>query len=205
MAFPAATRHSVADGRIIEHVCAVLKGRLKKTVVLVGMMGSGKTAVGQALARMLGVAFLDSDAEIVTASNLSIAEIFERYGEPFFREKEAQVIRRLLESGPSVLSTGGGAYLAAENREVISELGVAVWLRADVDLLWQRVRHKNTRPLLRTADPYGTLRALCQTREPFYARADLVADARSDYAIDDMAQSVLRVLARRPDVLEAET
>ncbi|MDF0602241.1 shikimate kinase [Psychromarinibacter sp. C21-152] len=166
------------------------------------MMGSGKTAVGQALARRLGVPFLDSDHEIVEASNLSIAEIFERYGEPFFREKETQVITRLLETGPAILSTGGGAYLSETNRAVISRMGVAVWLRADVDLLWARVRHKTTRPLLRTADPYGTLKGLCATREPYYARADLVADARRDYSVDEMAAHVVEVLRQRPDVLE---
>jgi shikimate kinase len=179
-----------------------LEYRLKKTVVLVGMMGSGKTAVGGALARLLGVPFLDSDHEIVVAANLSIPEIFERYGEPFFREKETQIITRLLESGPSILSTGGGAFLAPENREIISRMGVAVWLRADLDLLWQRVRHKGTRPLLRTADPLATLRQLCESRGPVYARADLVADADAEYTIEEMADEVAAVLATRPDVLE---
>lgn len=183
-------------------MCAALTYRLKKTVVLVGMMGSGKTAVGQAVARLLGVPFLDSDAEIVAASNLSIPEIFERYGEPFFREKETQVITRLLQGGPAVLSTGGGAWLAERNRDIVSAMGVALWLRAGVDLLWARVRHKNTRPLLRTADPYATLKALCAERDPVYARADLVADARADYSVDDMARNVVEVLRGRGDVLE---
>ncbi len=185
-------------------MCAVLKYRLKKTVVLVGMMGSGKTAVGQALARLLGVPFLDSDNEITVAANLTIPEIFERYGEPFFRQKESQVISRLLEGGPAILSTGGGAYLSGDNREMISARGVAVWLRADLDLLWNRVRHKNTRPLLRTADPYRTLADLCERRQPYYSKADLVADARADYAIEEMAQKVAEVLASRPDVLEVK-
>ncbi len=201
MAIFRATRHSVA-AESFRRDCAVLGYRLKKTVVLVGMMGSGKTAVGAALARLLAVPFLDSDHEIVAAANLSIPEIFERYGEPFFREKETQIITRLLESGPAVLSTGGGAYLAAQNREVISRMGVAVWLRADLDLLWQRVRHKSTRPLLRTADPLATLRQLCESRGPVYALADLVADADADYTIEEMADQVAGVLATRPDVLE---
>jgi len=175
---------------------------LKKTVVLVGMMGSGKTAVGSALARLLDVPFLDSDAEIVAASNMSIAEIFERDGEPFFRLKETQVITRLLDTQQGILSTGGGAYLSEINRTVISDKGVAVWLRADLDLLWSRVRHKTTRPMLNTADPYGTLRALGETREPFYALADLVVDARADYSIEDMAEQVRAALLTRPDVLE---
>ena len=121
-------------------------GRLKKTVVLIGMMGAGKTAVGTALARYLVVPFLDSDDEIVSAANRSIAEIFERDGESFFRAREAEVLARLLRGTPCILSTGGGAFLAQGNRQMIHEAGVSVWLRADVELLWQRVRHKATRP-----------------------------------------------------------
>ncbi len=152
--------------------------KLKKTVVLVGMMGSGKTAVGSALARILGVPFLDSDTELTRAANMTIAEIFERDGEPFFRQKETQVINRLLETERGILSTGGGAFLSAENRQIIAEKGVAVWLRADIDLLWSRVRHKTTRPLLRTENPYRTLSDLCKARNPVYALAELAVDAR---------------------------
>jgi shikimate kinase len=183
----------------------VLMWVLKKTVVLVGMMGSGKTAVGSALARMLDVPFLDSDTEITRAANMSIAEIFARDGESFFRDKETQIITRLLEAERCILSTGGGAFLAAENRQVIAEQGVAVWLRADLDLLWSRVRHKNTRPLLRTADPHATLKALCEARNPIYALADLAVDARAEYSIEDMAGRVIEALASRPDVLEKAT
>jgi len=175
---------------------------LKKTVVLVGMMGSGKTAVGSALARMLGVPFLDSDAEIVRAANMTIPEIFERDGEPFFRDKETQVITRLLDSERGILSTGGGAFLAERNRAVIAERGVAVWLRADLELLWSRVRHKTTRPLLRTDNPYRTLKELCAARNPVYALAELAVDARAEYSIDDMARQVIAALRTRPDVLE---
>lgn len=177
--------------------------KLKKTVVLVGMMGAGKTAVGTALAKMLGVELLDSDAEIVTASNMTIAEIFERDGEPFFREKETQVISRLLEARPCILSTGGGAYLSEENRRLISRNGAAVWLRADVELLWARVRHKATRPLLRTSNPRATLEKLCQDRNPSYALAELVVDANEIYSIDDMATKVIAVLTTKPDLLES--
>lgn len=182
----------------------VLAWVLKKTVVLVGMMGSGKTAVGGALARILGVPFLDSDTEIVRAANMSIAEVFERDGEAFFRAKETQVLTRLLDTRRGILSTGGGAYLSEANRRIIAEKGVAVWLRADLQLLWNRVKHKTTRPLLRTANPYATLKALCETREPVYALADLVVDARADYSVDDMAGQVLKALLTRPDVLEAK-
>lgn len=175
---------------------------LKKTVVMVGMMGAGKTAIGTAVARELGVAFLDSDSEIERAANMTIAEIFARDGEPFFREKETQVIERLLASQRCILSTGGGAYLSEKNRKLIHDAGVAVWLRADLDLLWARVRHKDTRPLLRTSDPHGTLRQLCEARSPFYAKAELVVDARPEYSIDDMANRVIAALLTRPDVLE---
>ena len=175
---------------------------LKKTVALVGMMGAGKTAIGLALAKALEVPFLDSDAEIVAASNMTIAEIFERDGEAFFREKEALVIDRLLHGTPGVLSTGGGAFLQPKNREIISRVGVSVWLRADLPLLWSRVKHKTTRPLLRTDDPKATLTELYNARQPSYAEADIAVDADKRYSIDDMTREVIKALLKRPDVLE---
>jgi shikimate kinase len=181
---------------------AELPIRLRKTVALVGMMGAGKTAIGTALARRLDVPFLDSDVEIERAANLTIAEIFERDGETFFRERETQVIGRLLDGPASVLSTGGGAFLRAENRALISARGVSLWLRADLDLLWSRVKHKTTRPLLRTEDPKGTLARLKAEREPVYALADLVVDAHANYSIDDMTGRVIEALAARPEILE---
>lgn len=174
---------------------------LHKTVVMVGMMGAGKTAIGTGLARRLGVAFKDSDAEIERAANMTVSEIFARDGEPFFREKEAQVISRLLETERCILSTGGGAYLAPETRARVTQAGVAVWLKADLDLLWQRVRHKDTRPLLRTKDPRATLGALYAARVPIYAQADLSVEAKPHYAIDDMVDRVVACLLTRPDVL----
>lgn len=176
--------------------------RLHKTVALVGMMGAGKSAVGTALARHLKVPFVDSDDEIVKAADRSIAEIFQRDGEAFFRDREFEVIGRLLREKPAVLSTGGGAFLAARNREQISSHGISVWLRADPAVLWQRVRHKTTRPLLHTADPRRTLYELCEQREPFYALADLVVDSDAVYSIEDMAVRVIEALKTRPDVLE---
>lgn len=176
--------------------------QLKKTVVLVGMMGAGKTAVGKALAARLGVPFLDSDAEIEAAANMSIAEIFERDGEAFFRDRETLVIDRLLESERGILSTGGGAFLSGRNRSLISRKGVSVWLKAEMNLLWNRVKHKNTRPLLRTKDPRATLRELYDARVPVYAKADLFVEARPHYAIDTMAGKVLEALQTRADVLE---
>lgn len=177
-------------------------GRLRKTVVLVGMMGAGKTAVGGQLARVLGVPFLDSDDEIVRAARRTIAEIFERDGEAFFRARESEVLARLIQGPPCILSTGGGAFLAPANRRAIAARGVSVWLRADPDLLWQRVRHKATRPLLRTADPRETLRRLHEARAPAYAEADLTVDAAPDLPVEGMAARVLRALSARPDVLE---
>ncbi len=176
--------------------------QLHKTVVLVGMMGAGKTAVGRALAARLGVPFLDSDAEIESAANMTIPEIFARDGEAFFRGKESQVIGRLLDEERGILSTGGGAFLAQGNRQMISDRGVSVWLRADLGVLWNRVRHKDTRPLLRTADPYATLRDLYQARVPIYEQADLVADSDGETAIEDMVDRVVAALVTRPDVLE---
>ena len=169
---------------------------------MVGMMGAGKTAIGSALARRLNVPFRDSDAEIEKAANMTIAEIFERDGEHFFRAKEAQVIARLLDSDPSVLSTGGGAFLQPGNQRAISTTGVSLWLRADISLLWSRVKNKTTRPLLRTANPRATLAELCAVRDPEYAKADLVVDADPAYSIDEMTDRVIDALLTRPDVLE---
>jgi shikimate kinase len=176
--------------------------KLKKMVVLVGMMGCGKTAVGRAVATKLNTDFLDSDQEIVEAAAMSIAEIFERDGEGFFRDRETEVIRRLLESRVGVLSTGGGAFMSQKNREMISEFGVSVWLDADLEILWNRVKHKDTRPLLRTANPKATLTEIYKTRVPLYGLADLSVKAKPDYAIGDMANAVIAALKTRPDVLE---
>ncbi|MFT6674092.1 MAG: shikimate kinase [Sulfitobacter sp.] len=176
--------------------------RLKKTAVLVGMMGAGKTAVGRALAAKLHVPFLDSDAEIETAANLTVPEIFVRDGEEFFRKREAEVISRLLENQRCILSTGGGAFLAEQNRQRISDRGVSVWLNADIALLWNRVKHKDTRPLLRTADPKATLNDIFQSRVPIYKLADLSVTCGANLTIDDMAERVIAALKTRPDVLE---
>lgn len=176
--------------------------RLKKTVAMVGMMGAGKTAVGTAVARILGVTFRDSDEELVKAAGRTIAEIFERDGEPFFRARETEVLSRLLREEPSILSTGGGAFLSETNRRMVQEQGVSVWLRVDLDLLWNRVRHKTTRPLLRTPNPRETLRGLYEARLPFYQMADIIVDSAPDLSVDDMAHRVIAALATRADVLE---
>jgi len=178
--------------------------KLKKTVVLVGMMGAGKTAVGKALSARLGVPFRDSDVALEEAANMSIAEIFERDGEAFFRDKEVQVVSRLMEeTPPGILSTGGGAYLNPRTQRAIARRGIAVWLRAELDLLWDRVSHKDTRPLLRTADPKATLATLLEARTPHYAQAGLAVDASADHSIAEMAEKIVAALSEaRPDVLE---
>lgn len=176
---------------------------LKKTVVMVGMMGAGKTAVGRAVAARLGVPFLDSDAEIETAANATIPEIFQRDGEPFFRRRESEVISRLLTNERCILSTGGGAFLAETNRTNISTYGVSLWLNADLTLLWQRVRHKETRPLLRTENPRATLSDIFDARVPIYAKADLSVPCAPELSIEAMAARVIEALLKRPDVLEA--
>ncbi len=178
--------------------------QLQRSVALIGMMGAGKTAVGTALARQLGVPFLDSDEELTRAAQMTVAEIFARDGEAFFRARESEVLARLLNGPPAVLSTGGGAFLAPQNRAAITARGVSVWLKADLELLWQRVRHKTTRPLLRTPDPKGTLVRLLDARAPVYALADLVVEAEADLSVDQMAAKVVRALALHGDVTGME-
>ena len=175
---------------------------LVKTVVMVGMMGAGKTAVGRALAQRLGVAFLDSDAEIEVAANRSVPEIFERDGEAFFRSRETQIIERLLIEKRCILSTGGGAFLSEKNRTNISAQGISVWLNADLELLWSRVRSKDTRPLLRTDDPRATLKNLYDQRVPIYSLADLTVGSAPEYSIEDMVDQVIDALVARNDILE---
>ena len=176
--------------------------RLKKTVALVGMMGAGKSAVCKALAERLDVDFLDSDQEIEAASNLSIAEIFTRYGEPFFRQKEAQVIKRLLVGKPGILSTGGGAFLAQGNRQNMHHLGVSVWLNAEPDVLWSRVKHKSTRPLLQTENPYQTLVELFTVRTPIYALADVQVSSDGETEIPEMVDRVIEALEQCNGIFE---
>ncbi|EBA11025.1 shikimate kinase [Roseobacter sp. CCS2] len=176
--------------------------RLKRTVVLVGMMGSGKTAIGRALAAALDVPFLDSDAAIEEAAAATIAEIFARDGEKFFRKREAEVLRRLLSGPPGIVSTGGGAFLAEANRDAIAKMGVAVWLDADIEILWDRVRHKDTRPLLQTDDPKATLMKIYNERTPVYNLAGLKIGVKNHASIDQTMHMVRDKLASRPDILE---
>ena len=145
-----------------------------RAIVLVGMMGSGKSSVGRRLAARLGLPFVDADTEIETAAHMTIPEIFAQRGEAEFRECERRVISRVLTTrAPLVLATGGGAFMNAETRERVKELGISVWLKAEPDVLMRRVRKRSNRPLLQTADPEATLRRMLAEREPVYALADI--------------------------------
>jgi shikimate kinase/3-dehydroquinate synthase len=171
-------------------VAAALSGR---SVVLVGMMGAGKTSVGTRLAAKLGLPFVDADAEIEAGAQLTISEIFERFGELYFRDGERKVIARLLNGGPLVLATGGGAFMNATTRQNIAKYGVSIWLKPSFDILLARVRKKSNRPLLKTADPEQTLRRLLEERTPTYALADLTIESL-DGSHDTVVDAILRRL-----------
>ena len=149
-----------------------------RSLVLVGMMGAGKSSVGRRLAVRLGVPFIDADAEIEKAAGMTITEIFAAHGEPYFRAGETRVIARLLESGPQVLATGGGAFMNAETRSAIRAKGISVWLRATLEVLSRRIKRRGDRPLLKGADPAETLRRLLEERDPVYVEADLIVESR---------------------------
>ena len=151
----------------------------RRSIVLVGMMGVGKSSVGRRLAARLSIPFIDADSEIEKAAGMTIPEIFARHGEPYFRGGEARVIARLLESGPQVLATGGGAFMNPDTRALVKLKGVSVWLHADFDVLMRRTsKRRSDRPLLQTENPDETLRALLAEREPTYALADLTVQSR---------------------------
>jgi len=165
----------------------------RRSLVLVGMMGAGKSSVGRKLAARLGVLFLDADNEIEAAAGMTIPEIFETRGEPEFRSGEARVIARLLDGGPQVLATGGGAYMNAETRALIAQKGISIWLKADADVLMRRIKRRNDRPLLRTADPEATLKRLIDERYPVYALADLTVESRDvshEVIVDEMIEAL---------------
>lgn len=149
-----------------------------RSIVLVGMMGAGKSSIGRRLATRLGLTFVDADSEIEERAGMTIPELFEKYGEAYFRAGEARVIARLLEGGPRVLATGGGAFMNSNTRELIRAKAVSVWLRAEFDLLLRRIKRRNDRPLLKTDDPAARLKALIEERYPVYAEADLTVHSR---------------------------
>lgn len=170
---------------------SLLVPRVAKTIALVGLMGSGKTAVGRRLAQRLGIPFFDADAEIEKAANSTVAEIFARHGEPFFRDREREVIERLLASPVHVLATGGGAFMDPSTRALLRKHAITVWLRAGLDLMLDRAMRRNNRPLLKTGDPRSVLGKLMIERYPVYAEADITVDS-----VDGPAEQTLeRVMA----------
>ena len=179
---------------------AVVAALGARSVVLVGMMGAGKSSIGRRVALRLGIPFVDADEEIEIAhAGMKIREIFAEHGEPYFRAGEARVIARLLDGGPQVLATGGGAFMNADTRAAIAVKGISVWLKAEFDVLMKRIRRRHDRPLLKTADPGATLRSLMAERYPVYALADLTVQSR-EIPHDKIVDEIVSVLAPRVGV-----
>jgi shikimate kinase len=170
---------------------------LARPLVLVGTMGAGKTSVGRRLARLLGAPFRDSDHEIEAAAGMSIADIFATLGEPSFRDGERRVIERLLGEGPAVIATGGGAFIEPDTRSVIRRGATSVWLRADLETLWERVRGRPGRPLLDRPDPKAALAEIDARRRPVYAEADVIVDSPRRVSHEAMARAILSAVAAR--------
>jgi shikimate kinase len=172
-----------------------------RSIVLVGMMGAGKSSIGRRLAARLGIPFVDADSAIEEAAGMSIADIFETHGEPYFRAGEARVIARLLEHGPQVLATGGGAFMQAQTRDTIRAKGVSVWLKAELDVLMRRIKRRSDRPLLKAGDPAATLERLIHERYPTYAEADVTIMSRDvphEAIVDEIIAAVGAKLGLRP-------
>ena len=165
----------------------------KRCIVLIGMMGAGKSTIGRRMAARLRLPFVDADTEIETAAGMSIPDIFETHGEPHFRDGEARVIARLLDGGPAVVATGGGAFMREETRARIRDKAVSIWLKADADIIMKRVRRRSDRPLLQNADPEGTVSRLLGEREPVYGTADLIIlsrDVPHDRIVDECIEAL---------------
>jgi shikimate kinase len=172
-----------------------------KSIVLVGLMGAGKSCIGKRLAQRLGLPFTDADHEIEQAAGCSIPEIFQRHGEAAFRDGERRVIARLLDDKPQVLATGGGAFMNRDTRAAIRDKGVSIWLKAEVDVLMKRIKRRGDRPLLKTDDPAATLTALIEQRYPIYAEADVTVLSRDvpHEAIVDEIIAALRARTAAPE------
>lgn len=174
---------------------AQIAARIKQPIVLVGLMGVGKSTVGRRLAEALGRDFVDADDEIEEAAQRSIAEIFEEFGEAYFRDGERRVIGRLIEESSGVIATGGGAFVDPETRSLILEKAIAVWIDTDIDILVERTSRRNTRPLLRNGDPKEILTRLHETREPFYSQAQIrVESENAPHA--ETARAILEAIDR---------
>jgi len=175
---------------------AIVAALGKRSVVLVGMMGAGKSSIGRRVALRLSIPFVDADAEIETAAQMTIPELFARRGEAEFRAGEARVIARLLESAPQVLATGGGAFMNPDTRAAIAAKGISIWLKAELEVLMKRIRRRHDRPLLKTDDPGATLHRLMEEREPVYALADLTVQSR-EVLHDRIVDEIVSALAGR--------
>ncbi len=169
----------------------------KRNLILVGLMGAGKSSVGRIVATQLGIPFIDTDAEIERVSRMTISELFAAYGEQEFRALESRVIKRILRSGPRVVSTGGGAFINERTRKFIKKGGLSLWLKADLDVLWERVSKRDTRPLLKTENPKKTLEDLMNARYPIYAEAEMTVISR-EIRKEKMANVVLAAIAGIP-------
>jgi shikimate kinase len=167
-----------------------------RSLVLVGMMGAGKSSIGRKLALKLGLPFVDADVEIERAAGMSITDIFAKHGEPYFRAGEARVIARLLDGGPQVLATGGGAFMHPQSRDAIRAKGFSIWLKAEYDVLFRRIKRRSDRPMLKTDDPAETLKRLLDEREPVYAEADVTVHSR-DVPHETIIAEILAALAPR--------
>ncbi|MES0883687.1 shikimate kinase [Roseibium sp. SCP14] len=165
-----------------------------RSIVLVGIMGCGKSTVGKRLAQRLGLEFIDADSEIERAANMTVSEIFAEHGEPYFRSGEERVIARLLGEGPQVLATGGGAFMSEATRNEIGEHGISLWLKVDFDTVMARVRRRSTRPLLQNPDPEGTMKKLMAEREPVYAKAALTVTSK-DVPHESVVDQIVVTLA----------
>jgi shikimate kinase len=161
-----------------------------RSIVLIGMMGAGKSSIGRRLAGRLGIPFIDADAEIESAAGMTIPEIFEKHGEPYFRAGEARVIARLLDNGPQVLATGGGSVMDPQTRALISQKGISIWLKAEIDVLLKRTKRRNDRPLVEK------IKDLLPVREPIYAQADIIIQSR-DEPHDTIIDEIMGVLPKR--------
>jgi shikimate kinase len=181
---------------------AILARLGDRSIVLIGMMGVGKSSIGRRLGSRLGIPFVDGDTEIEQAAGMSIADIFARHGEAAFRSGEARVIARLLNGGPQVLATGGGAVMNEATRALIKERGVSIWLSAELDLLLRRIsKRKAERPMLQTNDPAATLRDLLTTRQPIYAQADITVQSRDvphDAIVTEIIEALTAFLGASP-------
>ncbi len=172
---------------------ALVQALGSRSIVLVGMMGAGKSSIGRKLATRFDMSFVDADTEIELAAGMTIPEIFEMRGEAEFRMGEARVIARLLESGPQVLATGGGAFMNATTRGLVRARGISVWLRADFDILMRRIKRRSDRPMLKTADPAATLKRLIADRYPVYAEADITIESRDvlhEVIVDEIIEAL---------------